>query len=161
MVAARWLKRSPNGKLWAQELECTVFAIGELRETKLWGKGSSFLGLLNTLLLPESRPGENTRWNLPHPGTLHWRKPFGLSSGKNIQSLGTGNEPLWSQEGEPLPAMCLQSSLLTKLYIMPAGKEKYLKGPDPFSESRLPKVKLELRDNKLIIGTVHDKKMME
>lgn len=57
--------------------------------------------------------------------------------------------------------MCLQSSLLTKLYIMPAGKEKYLKGPDPFSESRLPKVKLELRDNKLIIGTVHDKKMME
>ena len=77
-------------------------------------------------------------------------------SGRPLRAAGaqTQKKPHMPQEpaGKTLePASKTLSSFSLSLNILPAGKEKYLKGPHSFSQNRQYRANLEVRGNKSMI----------
>lgn len=153
---------SLNVKLWAQGLECSVFAVGEQKETKVWGKGSSCLRLPDALLLCgqellETHSETCTIQMLCAGGNRFlWAVGGGNTFCKNQE-----NEPLWHQKEESLlPEMPLQSFLLTVLHHG-GWQRKICLGPHPLSQSGLQRMTFELRGKKMMMDTIHDEQMRE
>ena len=81
-------------------------------------------------------PGESYQ-PLCSAGSGHWGSPLSRRLGTRMQT--------------PLPpAVSLQHPLLTKLNMVPAGKETVIKGPRSIFTEKAKSMNLEPRDNKLI-----------
>lgn len=74
----------------------------------------------------------------PHCRPGFWRKPAGVRTMRKQLVLKEPAEPEQQNQDEgPFPAaVSLWYSLLTKLNMVPAGKEKCLQGSDLFLQSR-------------------------
>lgn len=119
-------QRSPNVKLRAQRLACTLFEIGELKETSVekiltfWGYQIHCCSLSQEL---EKTHSETCTIQSLCIG----EKSCSLSSGKkktHTFSRNQANEPSDTRKENLFFLQCLQSSLLANMYIMPASKEK-------------------------------------
>lgn len=151
-----WVLLQPTGwqgnlnvKLWAWGLECSVFAVGEQKETKL-GEKLHYCSGVKTCWKHTVTAGPSRRFALEKIiSSEQWGKKYILQEPGKWTTLTPKRRGSSSTNAS--------SVLSTDEALHHASwQRKYFQGPNPLSQSRLQRMNFELRGNKPRTDTMRD-----